>query len=123
VRVPDTSHSLSGLDQFESEFAAKGVNARQLDLNGISKPEGSTMPAAFDDMFAFVVVVGVVEEEVEVHQTFHEIDLKLHKKADHTGGRAEVRLLYLDCMDCLLEASPVSSVSELLFRIMSGGQF
>lgn len=111
------------MNQFEIEFTAEGVDACQLALNGISKLEGSTMPAAFENLFAFVVVVGVVEEGVEVDQTFHEVDLKLHKKADHTEGRAGVRLLYLDCLDCLLEASPVRSVSELLFQIMSGKQF
>ena len=111
------------MNQFEIELAAEGVDARELDLNGISNPKGSTMSAAFDDILAFVVVIGVVEKGVHVNQSFHEIDLKLHKKADHLGGRAGVRLLYLDCLNCLLEASPVRSVSELLFRIMSGGQF
>ncbi len=75
------------MNQFEIEFTAEGVDACQLDLNGISKPKGSTTPAAFDDMFAFVVVVGVVEEGVEMKQTFHEVDLKLQKKIrPHRGS-------------------------------------
>ena len=54
-------------DQLKVYFAAEGVDADNLDADGIAETEGAAMAASFDEVFLFVILVGVVFESGEAH--------------------------------------------------------
>ncbi len=49
-------------EEFKIYFGAEGVDAEDLDADGIAKMEGSAEAAAFDNLLLFIVLVRIVLE-------------------------------------------------------------
>ena len=54
------------------------------------------MPAAFDDIFLFEIVVVVIDERRELHQAFDEILVQFHKKTEVRPILEETAELFTD---------------------------
>src|SRR6185369_17393564 len=87
---------IGGEHEFEIDLAAKRVDPCHSHANIVTQAKLSSVPAAFDQIFFFVVVVIVVGQRYELDQAFDEIVIQLDEKTEISQAVDEPGELFAD---------------------------